>query len=175
MRFLSALGRAFGPAAAMPAAALYARVVATARDPGWYLAGEVPDTYDGRFDMIALVIAYVTMRLEALGERQLCADLTERFIADMDGTLRQDGVGDQVVGKHIGRMVAALGGRLGAYRDAGADDAALAEALKRNLWRGEAPGDDAIAEVIARIRRLEAALAAVPAAALAAGQWEARL
>jgi cytochrome b pre-mRNA-processing protein 3 len=72
-------------------------------------------------------------------------------------------------------MVAALGGRLGAYRDAGADDAALADALKRNLWRGEAIGDDAVAYVIARIRQLEAGLAATPAAALADGEWEARL
>jgi cytochrome b pre-mRNA-processing protein 3 len=175
MRILSALSRTFGMAPPPPATALYARAVAVARDPAWYLAGEVPDTYDGRFDMVALVLAYVTMRLEALGELQLCADLTERFIEDMDGTLRQDGVGDQVVGKHIGRMVAALGGRLGAYRDAGADDAALAEALKRNLWRGEAPGDDAIADVIARIRRLEAGLATTAADALAAGQWEACL
>ncbi len=175
MRLLSALSRVFRPPPPAAGAALYARTVAAARNPDWYLAGEVPDTYDGRFDMVALVVGYVTIRLEALNELQLCADLTERFIEDMDGTLRQDGIGDQVVGKHIGRMVAALGGRLGAYRDAGADDAALAEALKRNLWRGEAPGEDAIADVIARIRRLEAGLAATPAAALAAGQWEATL
>ena len=136
MRILDALSRVLGTAPPPPATALYARSVSAARDPDWYLAGEVPDTYDGRFDMVALVTAYVTLRLEALGELQLCADLTERFITDMDGTLRQDGIGDQVVGKHIGRMVAALGGRLGAYRDAGADDAALAEALRRNLWRG---------------------------------------
>jgi cytochrome b pre-mRNA-processing protein 3 len=173
MRLLSALARALGTAPPAPASALYARAVAAARDPGWYLGGEVPDTYDGRFDMVALVIAYVTIRLEALDERQLCADLTERFITDMDGTLRQDGVGDQVVGKHIGRMVAALGGRLGAYREAGADDAALAEALRRNLWRGAAIGDDAVTYVIAQIRRLEAQLAATSAARLAAGEWEA--
>lgn len=175
MRLLSALSRAFRPSPPAPGAALYARSVAAARDPDWYLAGEVPDTYDGRFDMVALVVAYVTIRLEALGDLQLCADLTERFIEDMDGTLRQDGIGDQVVGKHIGRMVAALGGRLGAYRDAGGDDAALAEALRRNLWRGAAIGDDAVAHVIGRIRRLEARLAATPAAALAAGEWETAL
>jgi cytochrome b pre-mRNA-processing protein 3 len=172
MRLLSAFSRAFRTPPPAPGSALYARSVATARDPDWYLAGEVPDTYDGRFDMVALVVAYVTIRLEALGEMQLCADLTERFIEDMDGTLRQDGIGDQVVGKHIGRMVAALGGRLGAYRDAGADDTALAEALRRNLWRGAPIGDDAVAHVIARIRRLEARLAATAAPALAAGDWE---
>jgi cytochrome b pre-mRNA-processing protein 3 len=175
MRLLSALSRAFRPPPPAPGSALYARSVAAARDPDWYLAGEVPDTYDGRFDMVALVVAYVTIRLEALGEMQLCADLTERFIEDMDGTLRQDGIGDQVVGKHIGRMVAALGGRLGAYRDAGTDDAALAEALRRNLWRGAPIGDDAVAHVIARIRRLEARLAATPAPALAAGAFETSL
>jgi cytochrome b pre-mRNA-processing protein 3 len=174
MKFLDALSRALGAAPSVPAPgeALYARAVATARQPEWYLAGEVPDSYDGRFDMLALVIAYVTIRLEALGELQLCADLTERFIADMDGTLRQDGVGDQVVGKHIGRMVAALGGRLGAYRDAGADDSALAEALRRNLWRGAEVAEDAVAFVVARVRRFEALLAATPGAALASGHWE---
>lgn len=171
MRLLSALSRAFGNAPPAPAAALYARAVAAARDPGWYLAGEVPDTYDGRFDMVALVVAYVTLRLETAAEAQMCADLTDRFIADMDGTLRQDGIGDQVVGKHIGRMVAALGGRLGAYRDAGADDAALADALRRNLWRGAPIGDDAVAYVISRIRQLEAQLAATTVAALAVGDW----
>lgn len=173
MRILSALNRAFGTPPPAPGSALYARAVAAARDPGWYLAGEVPDSYDGRFDMVALVIAYVTIRLEMLAERQLCADLTDRFIADMDGTLRQDGIGDQVVGKHIGRMVAALGGRLGAYREAGDDDLALAEALKRNLWRGESVADDATAYVIAQIRRLEAQLAATSADGLAKGAWAA--
>lgn len=173
MRILSTLARALGAPPAASGAALYTRAVAVARDPDWYLAGQVPDSYDGRFDMLALVIAYVTIRLEALGEAQLCADLTERFIADMDGTLRQDGVGDQVVGKHIGRMVAALGGRLGAYRSAGADDSALADALQRNLWRGAPIGTEAVAFVIARIRQLEATLAAAASASLASGNWEA--
>ena len=62
-------------------------------------------------------------RLEAAGEMQLSSDLTERFITDMDGSLREIGISDQVVGKHIGNMVSALGGRLGAYREAFATDA----------------------------------------------------
>ena len=99
----------------------------------------------------------------------LSADLADRFIADMDGSLRQEGIGDQVVGKHIGRMMAALGGRLGAYRDARGDDAAMAEALRRNLWRGEAIADDAVAWVVAESRRVAGRLAALPYATLAAG------
>jgi cytochrome b pre-mRNA-processing protein 3 len=167
MSIFSALKRAVG--VTMPGAALYASIVAEARQPDWYLAGEVPDTMDGRFDMVALVLSLVLIRLEDEDARQLCADLTERFITDMDGNLRQDGVGDQVVGKHIGRMMAALGGRLGAYRDSRADDAAFAEALRRNLWRG-APVDDAAVEwVVAEARRVAGRLAQTPLAAITAG------
>lgn len=161
--------------AALPGQALYNAVVDAARRPDWYLAGAVPDTMDGRFDMVALVLSLVLLRLEADDSdvaRQLSADLADRFINDMDGTLRQDGIGDQVVGKHIGRMMAALGGRLGAYRDAGADDAALGVALRRNLWKGEAVDDDAVDWVVAQARLLAARLAGVPFADMVAGRLE---
>jgi len=61
--------------------------------------------------------------------------LTELFVDDMDGQLRQSGVGDLVVGKHIGKLVSSLGGRLGALREAlgEADDAALVAAIERNV------------------------------------------
>ncbi|GGE15210.1 hypothetical protein GCM10011529_22020 [Polymorphobacter glacialis] len=177
MSILSALRRAVGASLpdAGPAEPLYRAVVAEARRPDWYLAGQVPDTLDGRFDMVALVLSLVMIRLEDEGADSpaapLCARLTERFITDMDGTLRQDGVGDQVVGKHIGRMVAALGGRLGAYRGARHDDALLAEALRRNLWRGEPVNDDAVAWVIAESRRLSARLDAAPLLSITSGNF----
>ena len=168
----SALRRAIGAGLAtnLPGTALYAAIVAEARNPDWYLAGQVPDTMDGRFDMVALALSLTLIRLEAEDQRQFCADLTERFITDMDGSLRQDGVGDQVVGKHIGRMVAALGGRLGAYREALGNDAAFAEALRRNVWRGEPINDEAVAFVTAMARRLAGRLDATPLARLTAGQ-----
>src|SRR5205823_30948 len=74
----------------------------------------------------------------------LQAHLTERFVDDMDGQLRQMGIGDIVVGKHIGKMMSMLGGRLGAYRD-GLAAGDLAPALVRNLYRGEAPASAALA------------------------------
>ena len=177
MTILSTLKRALAGAnlAVLPGQALYNAVVEAARRPGWYLAGEVPDTMDGRFDMVALLLSLVLIRLEAEpgdASKQLSADLADRFIADMDGSLRQEGIGDQVVGKHIGRMMAALGGRLGAYRDAGADDAALATALRRNLWRGESVSDDAVAWVVTESRRIAATLAAASYAAIAAGSLQ---
>jgi cytochrome b pre-mRNA-processing protein 3 len=44
---------------------LYNAVVAAGRDPAWYVEGEVPDTVDGRFDMIAAILALTLLRLEA--------------------------------------------------------------------------------------------------------------
>ena len=177
MSLFSALKRFIGAEpVVLPGAALYARVVAEARRPDWYLAGEVPDTLDGRFDMVALVLSFTLLRLEAddtPAARQLSADVTDCFIADMDGNLREDGVGDQVVPKHLGRMMAALGGRLGAYREAGQDDAALSAAMAKNLWRGGAVNPDALAYVVAEARRLAARLAPLSASALAAGEWPA--
>jgi len=151
----------WSPRTALPADALYRRVVALAREPMWYEAGQVPDTTDGRFDMVALVTALLLRRIETAGEAQFAVDLTERFIADMDGSLRQLGMGDPTVGKQVGHMVAALGGRLGAYRDALDGGADLSEALARNLYRGTAP-PEALAWATGRVRDLAARIDAAP-------------
>lgn len=156
-----------------PAAALYARTVELARAPDWFVAGAVPDTFDGRFDTLALVLSLVLARLESEGQGQAVADLTERFIEDMDGSLRQIGIGDQNVGKHIGRMVAALGGRLGAYRAALLPDAQLHElpdALARNLYGGAPVEAAALDWTARRVRAVADGIAAASAADLAAGR-----
>ena len=88
-------------------APLYAAMVAEGRDPFWYREGQVPDTLDGRFDMIAAVTALVLLRLEAEGEagRGPSVLLTETSSTTWT-RLRQIGIGDYVVGKHVGRMMA---------------------------------------------------------------------
>jgi len=179
---MTLLDRLFRPARTVPPGdALYRAIVAQARSPDWYLAGAVPDTVDGRFDAVALGLALVLLRLEheGDGQRQFSADLTERFIADMDGSLRELGIGDPTVGKQVGKMVSALGGRLGAYRDAlagngaGAGDGAgetLDAALARNLYRG-APVDPAAVDWAARrTRALAERIDRVPLAALLTGE-----
>lgn len=150
-------------------APLYRAIVAEARDPDWYRAAAVPDTLDGRFDMVAAVLALVLIRLEAVGEAAAAALLTERFIADMDAQLRERGIGDLVVGKHVGRMMSALGGRIAAYREALAGPEDLDDALARNLYRGVPPAPAALAHAAARLRALHLALAAKAPAALLGG------
>jgi len=127
---------------------LYNAVVALARAPHWYVDGDIPDTMDGRFDMIAALTALVLLRLERDDDaREESAFLAELFVDDMDGQLRELGIGDVVVGKHIGRMMGALGGRLGAFRDALNANEPLDAAIHRNLFREAEVAPAAMAHV----------------------------
>ncbi len=139
---------------------LYQAVVERGRAAHWYLEGTVPDTLDGRFDMIAAVLSLVLLRLEEADRHSESVWLTELFIDDMEGQLRQIGVGDVVVGKHVGRMVSALGGRLSAYRAALSGQESLLDAIARNIYRGEQVAEAAISNVETRLRGFHEALKA---------------
>lgn len=148
---------------------LYAALIERARQSHWYEEGAVPDTIDGRFDMVAAMLSLALLRMEALGLQGEGAVLTEVFVEDMDGQVRQIGFGDLVVGKQIGKMMSALGGRLAAYRTALAGEASLDEAVVRNIFRGEAPHPAALAHVSAGLRAFAASLDSLTAEALLTG------
>jgi cytochrome b pre-mRNA-processing protein 3 len=147
---------------------LWHRTVERARDARWVAGpdrdgGGIADTVAGRFDAITLVLCAVLLRMER--EPALVTPsvrVTELFVDDMDGQLRESGVGDLVVGKHIGRLMSVLGGRLGALREALADPApdALDQAISRNVTMSEAGSPQRIA---ALLRGLVAALDATGA------------
>ncbi len=152
---------------------LYEAIVNEGRNPDWYVAGEVPDTIDGRFDLISSVLALVLIRMEADQERTREASvlLTELFIDDMEGSVRQLGIGDLMVGKQVGKMVSALGGRLGAFRteiEAGGD---FTQPVRRNVFHDAPPSEDALLFVSSRLRALFGRLEAVPADKLLAGSF----
>jgi cytochrome b pre-mRNA-processing protein 3 len=154
-----------------PLMGLWTWITQTARQPDFYTRHAVADTVDGRFDMVALVSCLVLLRLEELDLKRENALLTERFVDDMDGSLRDIGIGDMVIGKHMGKVMSALGGRLGAYRRAFAPDAPeaeLVEVLARNIYRGSPP--EGAADALApEVRALRARIAAAPTDALLAG------
>lgn len=149
---------------------LYQAVVHRGRALHWYVEGRVPDTLDGRFDMIAAVLSIVLLRLEQADLRHESVWLTELFVDDMEAQLRQIGIGDVIVGKHIGRMMSALGGRLSAYREGLEPGGDMNAALRRNLYRGEAVTDAAVADVEARLRAFTAALEGFAVEKLVAGE-----
>ena len=154
------LDRLFRPAPAMPLRlALWQAIVGEARDARWYRNFGVADSVEGRFDMITLVLAVVLLRIEREGDGASSVALTELFIEDMDSQLRESGVGDLMVGKRMGQLMATLGGRIGALREALAScgaalpggGAALAEAVGRNATLVEGADAAPLAEELVRL------------------------
>ncbi len=154
-----------------PLEPLYRAIVAAGREPMWYRGGQVPDTIDGRFDMIAALLALILIRLERDGAaaREPSVLLTELFISDMEESLRQIGIGDHVVGKHVGGMMGALGGRLAAFRGAVHDQKGFAVAVRRNIFRESPPSEEAVAFVSERLERFFRELERLPTSEITGG------
>lgn len=131
------------------ASALYGAIVAQARIPAFYAQLGVPDSVDGRFEMIAAHLGVVLRRLRDADREtmELGQEVFDLFCTEMDRSLREMGVGDLAVPKRMRGMAEAYYGSAAAYDSAldSRDRAALADAVRRNLFRG-APGQaDAIA------------------------------
>ena len=162
MALLRRLGNWFSPSIRRDGAhALYAALVEQSRQPAFYRDLGVPDTLDGRFEILVLHLFIALHCLknfpfyDAMGR-----ELTEVYIHDMDRNLREAGVGDMGVGKRVKKMAAALLGHMLAYEKALGSDAALRDALRRNVY-GTVQADDAmIARLAEYVRRMETALKA---------------
>lgn len=152
---------------------LYGHAVAAAREPALYSVLGVPDTLDGRFDMVGLHAALLIRRLRALPEpgAVLAQAVFDAMFSDMDINLREMGVSDLSVGRKVRAMWEAFHGRAFSYEAALAagDGVALAEALERNVWRGTAP-PGAASRLAHLVLAQDAALAGQDLPALAAGQ-----
>lgn len=159
-----------------PAHLLYVGLVAQARHPGFFRTGGVPDTVDGRFDMVALHAFLVLRRLSGPGckaaETGLAQQVFDMMFADMDRNLREMGVGDLAVGAKIRAMVEAFYGRVAAYETglAAAGDGVLIDAIARNLYRGATPSPRQLTQTSAYLRREARALARVMPETLLAGE-----
>lgn len=158
--------------------ALYGAAVAAAREPALYLEYSAPDTLAGRFDLISLHVGMLVSRIrrdEEPAARDLAQAIFDAMFNDMDLNLREMGVGDLAVGKRVRRMWEAFHGRCLACEEAlaEADDMALQGLILRNLFAAEAPADNtAIPRLAGRVRKVAAALAAQPMAALKQGRVE---
>lgn len=121
---------------------VYAVIVNQARQPEFYLNCGVPDSPDGRFDMIMVHAFLVLRRLK--NDQDKSADLAQAIFdlmfADIDQNLREMGVGDLGVGKRVKAMAEAFYGRVQAYEEGlENNDDTLALALERNLYRKVSP------------------------------------
>lgn len=146
------------------AASLYVALVEQARKPVFYTTHGVPDTLEGRYDMIVVHAWLLLRRLSALATedaKALSQTVFDYMFTDMDRNLREMGVSDLRVGKRVQRMAEAFYGRAAAY-DRGVDEGkeSLRAALTRNLYQvGEVPAaqlDGIVAYVLAQVRHMDA-------------------
>lgn len=117
---------------------IYGMIVTRAREPAFYDGYGVPDTVDGRFDLVVLHLWMVLRRLGAdMDSRKLAQGLFDLFCSDMDANLREMGVGDMTVPKRMQAFGQAFYGRSAAY-DAALTEGreALALALDKNVFNG---------------------------------------
>ncbi len=159
-------------AAQGPAVRLYDQAVSAARVPVFYVEWGVPDTLDGRFEMIALHVFMLLFRIknesgQGAGGSGAAPDILAQAIfdamfRDMDRSLREMGVGDLGVPKRVKSMMRAMNGRCLTYTRALHPDApagALHEAVCRNIY-GTVPGvqDDQVDKMVdyvtARLKEL---------------------
>ena len=152
---------------------LYGAAVAAAREPFLYTGLGVPDTLDGRFDMVALHAFLLIQRLkrEPSPGPGLAQAVFDAMFSDMDINLREMGVGDLSVGRKVRVMWEAFHGRSAVYATAlsEADMGALDAALERNVWRGNPRPDGATAALRRLVLAQEAHLATQTLTTLAHG------
>ncbi|MGJ5179400.1 ubiquinol-cytochrome C chaperone family protein [Bradyrhizobium oligotrophicum] len=148
---------------------IYGAIVAQTREPLFYRHLNVPDTVDGRFDLLILHLWLVLRRLRG-GGAELSQALFDRFCDDMDDNLREMGVGDLTVPKRMQKFGEAFYGRTAAYDLAWSEsEARLAEALQKNILNGEHP--DSGRDLAAYAARVAADLAALDDTRLLGANW----
>ncbi|HEX6217719.1 MAG TPA: ubiquinol-cytochrome C chaperone family protein [Sphingomicrobium sp.] len=154
-----------------PGAPLFKAATAEARRKHWYREGAVEDNVDGRFAMLATVLALLTVRLEDGGAeaRAHSGWLAERFVETMDAEHRQMGLSDPSLGKTVRRLVSALGNRADIWREAVAGTADWRDATARSVYRGTPPAESALDHSAARLRILWDVLTASDDQALIGG------
>jgi cytochrome b pre-mRNA-processing protein 3 len=124
-------------------AALFDALTAEARRPHWYVEAAVPDTLEGRFAVLATVLALTLVRLESEGDRgnRMSVTLTERFIEVMESEHRQLGVGDPTLGRTVRKLVGMLARRTDLWRAAGEAQVNSYEATRESLYKDNVDAD----------------------------------
>jgi cytochrome b pre-mRNA-processing protein 3 len=137
-------------------AALHQRVVAAARHPDLYGLLDVPDTLEGRFEVLTLHVVLVLEAMRGLPPPadEVSQEVVDTVFRELEASLREMGVGDVVVPKRMKTLAQAFYGRARAYDAALAsgNEAALVAALARNVYGGATPAD-ALARYVLSARR----------------------
>ena len=139
------------------ARALFRQIAERARHPTFYTLYGVPDTIDGRFEMLCLhaYAAFHGLKGKGGDADALSQAVYDAMFVDLDGSLRELGVADLGVGRRIKTMTEALNGRIQAYdRGFAAGGDALEQAVRRNVYGTANPSDDQMRWMAAYLRSI---------------------
>ena len=152
---------------------LFELALAEAGRTDWFIAGEVPDTVNGRFAVLATVVALITVRLERGGEQgaRASAALTERLVETLDTEIREMGVGDPTLGKQVRKLVGSVGGRVDRWRALLSEAGPWTPEVKRSFYFDERPNADAVAYCESALRAFWKKLADSQVEQLAEGRF----
>jgi cytochrome b pre-mRNA-processing protein 3 len=128
----------------------------------FYTQWDVPDTLDGRFDLLCLHMFLVMEHMLAVADqgqaKAFNQALFDVMFANMDQTLRQRGIGDMGVPKHMRRMMKGFNGRMHAYAAVINDDSALEETVRRNIYNDDTNNEHGVKMLLRYVRNLRHAL-----------------
>ncbi|GAA4750875.1 hypothetical protein GCM10023264_16880 [Sphingomonas daechungensis] len=126
--------------------ALFRLAVAEARRPDWYLRGQVPDTVNGRFAVLATIVALLMVRLDRDGEpgKDAGTALTERLVESLDAEIREMGTGDPTLGKQVRQLVGAVAGRADRWGKLVATTETWGAELRRSVYLDETVATEAL-------------------------------
>jgi cytochrome b pre-mRNA-processing protein 3 len=154
-----------------PAADLFITISEEARAPHWYVDGQVPDTIDGRFAMLATILGLVLVRLErdsGTGDG-LSVALTERFIDVMESEHREIGLGDPKLGRTVRKLVGSLSRRTDLWRSTMSGERAWKDSVSDSVYKS-APAAEALSHTSEHLRLFWTKLEAADIADLAEGK-----
>jgi cytochrome b pre-mRNA-processing protein 3 len=143
---------------------LYESAVRQSRAAELYITMSAPDTTEGRFELLTVHVILLIDRLRALGETSLSQGVFDRYLSDLDGALREMGVGDLSVPKRMRSLGRAFYGRVASYRQAFAsapDRAPLKELIARTILSGSDGEPGPLAGYVLRCREHLAGIASV--------------
>lgn len=136
--------------------ALFSALVVEAQETHWFLEGQVPDTVNGRFAILATVIALATVRLETDGEsgRAASVALTERLVETLDAEIREMGLGDPTLGKQVRKLIGAVASRVERWRPVVVSDQPWTEEVQRSVYGDDPAPVAALAHTESELRAL---------------------
>ena len=136
---------------------------AEARKIHWFVEGQVPDTVNGRFAVLATIVALITVRLERAGEagQEATVALTERLVETLDTELREMGLGDPTLGKQVRQLIGAVSGRVERWRMLCGSDETWTSEVQRSFYLDEPAAPEAVSHSESQLKlfwqQLEAA------------------